>query len=591
MQNTNNKMKKLSIGLLYLLFFLISFIYFSWIANYIFFYQEKSSLFLVSFAYLGEHLKQPGGFLDYLGKLFIALYYIENLGAFLLAFIMLLIVRISVLAGRTIAGSSSLFVSFLLGAGFVFLHTHYQFLPVNSLGILLQLGIFYAAIRLYKSKWKWLNVVFFPLWYFLTGGFAWLFLLMYAFYLISSKGKERWIHLGSIFFWASFAFYISNEYLFYATTKSLMQFPYSSFNTGMQTWEFFLLSALVVLLPLLYKMNGIYPFNRMNEIPILKQIPPLVVVLVLVVALVFRHDKKNSHYFYTEKLFYEEKYDELIAFNSTAPSTNKLTLFHNNIALAKTGQLTGRLFDFPQSPDGSTLFLKWENIGEVLRRGGQFYYSLGMVNEANRWAYEYMVMRGYTPEGLKMLIKTELINGNYKVAEKYIHILEQSFFYRKEANAFRLLLYNDVAVDAHPELGLAKQYRPINDFFVLSDEPAANIDYILASDSTNVFAIEYKFALLLLNKDIEGVVKNLPLLEKAEYARLPKHIDEAVSGYKMLRMGDFPDLEYLDSSKETEHRFNQYYQVFQQNNSSRLQAQRALHQNFADTFWYYLFFN
>ena len=51
-----------------------------------------------------------------------------------------------------------------------------------------------------------------------------------------------------------------------------------------------------------------------------------------------------------------------------------------------------------------------------------------MINEANRWAYEYMVMRGNTPEGLNMLIKTELINGNYAVAEKFIYILDQSVF-------------------------------------------------------------------------------------------------------------------------------------------------------------------
>ena len=42
-------------------------------------------------------------------------------------------------------------------------------------------------------------------------------------------------------------------------------------------------------------------------------------------------------------------------------------------------------------------------------------------------------MKGMTPEGLKMLIKTDLIFGNYKTAARYIGILKRSIFYRKEA--------------------------------------------------------------------------------------------------------------------------------------------------------------
>ncbi len=47
--------------------------------------------------------------------------------------------------------------------------------------------------------------------------------------------------------------------------------------------------------------------------------------------------------------------------------------------------------------------------GEILNRGGYFYYTIGMINEAHRWAFENMVMKGLSPEGLKMLIKTEII--------------------------------------------------------------------------------------------------------------------------------------------------------------------------------------
>jgi hypothetical protein len=591
MQQTDIQHNRLFTYLPYLLFFLVTSVFFFWFAGYIFYYQEKLSIFLVSGEFLQEHLTQPGGFLKYLAAFLTAFYRFEVLGAGVLSFILLLVVWVFTFIGKEIAGKPVYFLPFLIGAGLVFLHTHYQFHLVNSLGILLQLIWFYAILRFFRGKRLWLPVLLFPVWYFLTGGFAWLFLIMISFFLTSGSGKKRWIHLGAFLFVAFFSFYISKEFLFYETTKTLLQYPFSYLNAGMQIKEFALLAGLVGLFPLLFKIK----FNPSKTSSTKKvrwmQFLPFLVILVLAGALSQRTDRKNSHYFHVEKLFYERKFDEIIAFNKTFPTTNKLTLFLNNIALAETGQLTERLFEFPQSPDGETLFLKWETIGEVLRRGGYFYYSVGLVNEAHRWAYEYMVMRGYTPEVLKMLIKSELINGNYKVALKYIEILSQSLFYQKEAQDFRKLLNNDEAVNSHPELGPKKQLKPKTDFFVLSDTPAVNLQPLLEGDSTNVLAIEYQFAWLLLQKDVEAVAAYLPLLEKAGYKHIPRHIDEAATGFKLLKMGEFPQLEYLRTKAGTQQRFRQYYQIFQHNSNSREQAQRALYPQFSDTFWYYLFFN
>jgi hypothetical protein len=258
--------------------------------------------------------------------------------------------------------------------------------------------------------------------------------------------------------------------------------------------------------------------------------------------------------------------------------------------LAETGQLNDLFFSFPQSTDGGTLFLKWNLVTEVLKRGGYFYYTLGMVNEAQRWAYEFMVMRGLTPEGLKMLIKTELINGNYRVAQKYISIFKNTLFYRQQAKEFEKLLFNDDAVARHPELGKKKALKTKQDFFVLSDDPAANIDFIIEADSTNYAALEYKLAWLMLQKDMPQIVKQLPILEKCGFQKIPKNVEEAVVAYQQLNVGEMPELTRLKINQETVQKFRRYYQVFQQNRANKEQARRVLSQNFSDTFWYYVFF-
>lgn len=591
MQRTNLKIKPVLNFLPWLFFFLITVGYFIWFAGYVFFYQEKLSLFVLSGEYFIEHLSQPGGFLTYLESLLTGFYKFEVLGAFILSLFLLLVIWFSKKIGKETAGKPVYVLPFLLGAGLAFLHTNYQFQLVNSLGILMQLVWYYAATRFFRQKWIWLPVLIFPFWYFMTGGFSWLFLIMFSLFLVTSSGKIRCFQLGALLLAAFFSFYISKEYLFYETPVTLLKYPFSEMDAGMQTKEFFLIAVLIAFCPLLFRIKIQYKkFPEKRRMKWMRFFPYFVVVILTFVFLQ-RIDRKNSHYFHVEKLFYAQKYDEIIAFNKTFPTTNKLTLFLNNIALTETGQLTERMFEFPQSSDGETLFLKWETMGEVLRRGGHFYYVVGLVNEAHRWAYEYMVMRGYTPEGLKMLIKTELINGNFSVAKKYIEVLKKSLFYRKEARELEKFLFNDEAINAHPELGEKRQRKPKTDFFVLSDEPAANLEPLIKADSTNVLAIEYQFAWLLLQKDVPAVTARLPLLEKAGYNHIPRHIDEAATGFKLLNMGGFPNLDYLRIHTETEQRFRQYYQIFQQNSSSREQAQRALYPQFSDTFWYYLFFN
>jgi hypothetical protein len=367
-------------------------------------------------------------------------------------------------------------------------------------------------------------------------------------------------------------------------------YPFTIKDTGMQAYEFGVLVALISLLPVLLKLKLVK--HKIKKTRTLKPglfIPP-VTAIVLILMLTLQYDSNDKHYFHVEELFYKEKYDEIIAYNRKFPSANKLTLFLNNIALAETGQLSERLFEFPQSADGSTLALNWEISGEVLKRGGYFYYALGMVNEANRWAYEYMVMRGLTPEGLKIMIKTELVNGHFKVAEKYIRMLKQTLFYRKDAKTFEKLLYNEALVEAHPELGSKRRLKPSKDFFVIADKPVVNLIYLSAANPGHRASLEYQIAYLLLMKDPEAVVKLLPLIEKAGYRKIPKPVEEAMMVYAQTNNGNLPELQHLKVQQKTIDSFNRFGGIMQQNSASREQAQRALHREFSGTYWYYLLF-
>jgi hypothetical protein len=384
--------------------------------------------------------------------------------------------------------------------------------------------------------------------------------------------------------------YISKEFLFFQSVKTLIIFPFSDNIRGIQQITFISVAGIISILPLLAKIKISLP----EKLRISDFSSSLIYSFLLVIIIAFigfqRFDIKKKQYFFVEKLFYENKFNELITFNTLNPPGNSLTIFLNNIALCETGQLDDNLFHSPQNPEGSTLFLKWDMVDEILKRGAYFYYTIGMINEAHRWAFENMVMKGQTPEGLKMLIRTDLINGNYNVALAYISILKKTLFYREDAKKFEKLLFSDTAVNADKELGSKRRTKVENDFFSITDNPYINLELILANDTLNRKAFEYKLAYMMLKKNFKGIAHELPVFEKLGFKRLPVHIEEAALALAVSNDGNLPYTGHLYITRNTEQRWNQYLDVLQQYKNDVKAAEPALRRQFGDTYWYYVFF-
>ncbi|MCJ7446674.1 MAG: DUF6057 family protein [Bacteroidales bacterium] len=587
MRINNNRTDQFLAFLPYRLFFLFMFLFLGLFADHIFFFQEKSSLFVFSSDFLVENLHQPGGLLIYLGKFLSTFYYYPLAGALIASLVIWLIVITASGIIKTLTGNKSGYIPLLEGVTLFYMQTSYQYMLYNNLGILVQLLFFLLAIKYLKG---WLPVILTPVLYFLTGGFAWIFCIMYSLWLLSKKQEKWWLKITLLWLLNLLIIYLSKEYLFFQTIGTLLLFPYTQAGTGSQIRLFVAVVIVLSLLPLLAKICIKNTYGKKISENIISLSGSIVIVFIMVLISILKYDKKTQQYFWVEKLFYENKYQEVIDFNIKNPSNNTLTAYLNNIALCETGKLNDLLFHFPQSADGSTLFLKWEIVGEILKRGGYFYYTIGMVNEAHRWAYEYMVMKGLTPEGLKMIIKTELINGNYKTAEKYILILKKTLFYMDEAKEFEKLLFNDLAIDSHPELGPRRKNKIPVDFFSITDDPFINVERIIATDSLNRKAFEYKLAYLLLNKDYQRISEEWGNLGRYDFTSIPVHVEEAAIAIKILYTGDLPPAGNLAINNNTEIRFNKFLQIFQSYGTNLQAAEPALKKQAGNTFWYWAFY-
>jgi hypothetical protein len=571
----------------YLLFFLITFIFFAFFADYIFFYQEKSSLFIFSSDYLMECFHQPGSSVVYLGKLLSTFYFIPVAGSAIVSLIICLVIFFTSKILSVITGNHRKYLSLIAGGIMFYLHTNYHFQLFNSIGILLQLIFFFIIVKHLRG---WLPVLISPVIYLLTGGFAWLLFLIYAIYLISNDFRKASQKIISLIGLNLLVILILKDFVLFQTFKTLIIYPLSNDNLKYQLLFFLPLGLLIILAFSYGKIkSGILSCIRIPE-NIISLLPfILTIVLVMTIAWI-RFDDRTRIYFQAEKLFLQNNFEELIEFNKKNPSTNILTSYLNNIALCEKGVLNDQLFHFLQKSDGQTLFLKWEMNEEVLRRGSYFYYTIGMINEAHRWAFENMVMRGFAPEDLIMLIKTELIKGNYLMASKYIRILKKTIFYRKKARGFEALLFNDDAVNSHPELGLKRKTSVLKDFFVITDDPISNIDKLLTQDSTNHNAYQYRLAYMLIRKDYKRIVAELPKLGNHGFKSMPEHLEEAVIVYKTLNLGPLPNTDGIHFNPKTELRFKQYLQTLSYYKNDLKAAEPILKQKFGTTFWYWALF-
>jgi hypothetical protein len=588
MSQDQTKKKFVISNLPYFIFFSGSFLFFAFFAGHVEFYQEKLALFVFSPDYLISNIKQPGSLLLYLGRFLTTFFYYQVAGAFIISLIICLIIYLVSKTIHDLSGKDSILVPLIFGTLFFILQTNYQYLLYNNLGVLLQLAFFNLALKYLKG---YIPVIIFPLWYWITGGFAWIFFLLYVFSMVLKSVKKEWQKIISLSAISFLSIYVLKEFLIFQTFDTLLIFPFSTEDTGSRFRLFLSAIALITLIPFIAKLKFRLPGWLSKPDRMERVIYPLISTLLISISSLLCSDKVLKEYFHAEKLFYQEDYNELTSYVTDHPTKNRLTIFLNNIALSETGRLNDLLFQFPQSPDGQSLFLKWEMYGEVLRRGGYFYYTTGMINEAHRWAFENMVMKGITPEGLKMLIKTEIINGNYKVASKYIAILKNTMFYRTEAKEFEKLLFNDTAVESHPEFGVKRKEKIGHDFFSITDDPYINIQRVLAFDSLNRKVYEFKLAYLMLIKDYKGIAAGLTKLEKMGYKKIPLNLEEAALVCRISDTAPLPDLGSLRINPQTEARFDKFLQTFQSYGNNLKVAEPFLRQKFRNTFWYWAFYH
>lgn len=553
------------------LFALAAFLFF-WLAYpYHVYNQEQFQLFQFSWRYLAETLAVPGGLADWCGRFLTQFFYFSSAGSLILA---LLLVAIQ---GTTAALTKSpspigYALTFIPPVLLLLFFCDADAMPGTLVAVLLSLLCALAVLRIRPTLLRnSVAVVATALLYFLLGPLSVLFIVAFL-------ARERKL-LSGLLMAAVFALCIVclHKTMGYPYYRLLYGIDYYRFHHHMPAWPWIAAAAeaLVLAFAPIFQRPG-KAWERTGA---------FIAVMVLGVLGVFLcYDSEKETYLKYDFLTRRFQWNAILAEARKDNPQKPYEMASVNLALVKTGN-AHRMFDFYQNgTDG--LLPEYTNDFMHPLIPSEAYFQLGMVNASQRYSFEAQELipdfqksvRAY-----KRLAETNLINRNYKVAEKYLKTLEKTLFYRDWARSRMAMCGNEAAIDADPGYGYLRSVRLHDrDFLFNRQAMESMLAYLVQENPSNHMALEYLLAWDLLDKNLKGFVNFCPF--EGYTGGVPRCYQEAF-------LLDFADTTqsldnvpaFIDRDVVTS------FSIFMREHGSGTSAQ-TLANRFGNTYWYYYFY-
>jgi len=233
---------------------------------------------------------------------------------------------------------------------------------------------------------------------------------------------------------------------------------------------------------------------------------PVILVAIVMGSLIW----KNSNFKAEKVMQYDfmachQQWNRILETINVEKPNNQIGVTVQNLALAMHGMLLEHMSEYNQNGIAGLLPDVKEDATSPLPTAEAF-YQLGMVNVAQRTVFEAQeAILDFQKSGrcYKRLAQTNLINGQYEVARKYLLALQKTLFYRDWANETLPLLGNEKAIANHPEYGHLRQYAYDADFYFGDHVTPEMLESLYLRNTDNRLAYQYLLAYYLLTGDRE----------------------------------------------------------------------------------------
>ena len=271
-------------------------------------------------------------------------------------------------------------------------------------------------------------------------------------------------------------------------------------------------------------------------------------------------------------------------------------VMNRNIALLKLGRLGNDMFSYP---DGSADIEASIPVRLAQTGGKMAYYQYGKFNFCYRWCVEDAVEYGWRIEYLKHAVRSMMLAGEHRLAQRYIDILKRTLFYSDWAYEMERFVQNPETVTRNREFAMPLSMTCYDDFL---DVDESYVEAYLTKNMTNASEkmsrvyVEAAIASALTRKDSKAFWAFLNYyVNELKANALPKHYQEAVLLFLNVDKGRTVQVPkaFLDKfiSVGTNTKLNKFMQLVSQH-KGKTEAEMApyFEKDFKDTYFYFYFF-
>ncbi|MCK9159725.1 MAG: DUF6057 family protein [Bacteroidaceae bacterium] len=526
-------MKKYTSHLYTLIFGILVFVFFTFFYYSHLYYQEQLQLFLYIDSYFFDMVCRPGGMSGYIGAFFTQFYYFPWIGALIIALLLMLLQELVLFLSNSFRRQPQwMLLSFIPSV------MYWSFLCDENamLAGLVALNLTLIAVCIYlipDKLWKrtFTLLIGSVILYYWVGGVYVLFIIFGVLFEIfrfkdSRKRGAIVAQIGGLLIIIILPLVTST---FYQDTlprlywgMNYYRFPNTDFYSFMYMW------VPIILVPLVFAALPSQKTDKHRSVLFFCQLFGILFLAWFVLGQNMNFQKEEIMNY--DFLVRGKNWPAIIKKAEKKIPKAPMSVADLNLALCQEGQMADRMFSFFQNgPEG--LLPTFQRDFTLPLVTNEIYYYLGFINTSQRFAFEAMeAIPNYEKSGrvVKRLAETNLINGEYKVAEKYLKILQKTLFYRKFANRTMKLLGNEEAIDKHPEYGWLRKCRPEKDFLFSPAEKDMMLGTLFVHNKQNRMAFEYLMAYYLLTDNLKAFSKCLKLGESIGYKRMPTSYRQAL---------------------------------------------------------------
>lgn len=568
-------------------FFLFSFVFFAIFYRAHLSYQEQLQFFTFTIEHLINQIAAPGGVSTFLGSFITQFYFYPTLGAVIIS-ILLITLQQLVLSVSRIVNGENLFYSLTFIPSIIAIallcDENYLISGVIAFNFLALFVFLYLKIEKTKIRML-LSIIALPFIYWIIGGFYVFFSLLILTYEFRKFKKFKPL-------WFFFSILLISFIMPFIVKQLLPQLLLKQIFFGVGFFRFPVYSTLIFWAPPFFIVFT--PFfiallpKKITQKSIYKHIQiPFIFCATFIFVGGFADFNKEEIMVYDYYARTRQWNKILIKANKSQPHS-PLSVSMLNLALGKENLLGEKMFGFFQNGTEG-LFPAFSRDFTTPLMTGEIYYHLGLVNTAQRNAFESMEAipnHNKSSRIIMRLAETSLINGDYVLTAKYLKLLQKTLFYRNWATQAMEYLGNDEKINEHSEWGQIRKNKIYEDFFFSAQEHDKMLGLLFESNKNNRMAYEYLLAYCLLSKDLKKFSQYFPLGSHLISNDIPlSHQEALIYLWGLSNMDPTQNIPFPINNSVKE-RVMKYGQIY----TTQRDAERILLKEYSNSYWYYLHF-